>query len=78
MEWIYNDDGTVADRSAIEYLLGGGFLYTCEAGIYCTLDSEVVSAALVHRLIDSGHVSQGEEPIQLTDKGRRELRVPPL
>jgi hypothetical protein len=75
VKWTYNPDGTVTDRSAVEYLLGGGFLYE-RAGIYTTADGEVVSARLIGALTDAGHVARGEVPIQLTDKGRRELRVP--
>jgi hypothetical protein len=76
MDWTYDPDGRVTDRSAIEYLLAGGTLYECEPGCFCPVDRQEVSAALVARLTESGHLSRGDRPIQLTDPGRRELRVP--
>jgi predicted methyltransferase len=73
--WTHNPDGTLTDKSAIEYLIGGGFLYHRQ-DIYWTADAEVVSAKLVERLTDAGLIARDESPIQLTEKGRRELRVP--
>jgi hypothetical protein len=73
VHWTYNDDGCVTDDAAIMYLRTGGLLHERE-GIYTTQDGEVVSAKLVKALVTLGYITADEYPLQMNERGRREVK----
>lgn len=67
------DVDVVCDEDALAYLIDGNNLVRRPCGHYIRAGGRV-SLKFIRGLIDAGHVNDDAFPVQLNDKGRRELR----
>jgi hypothetical protein len=63
----------VGDDDALAYLVDGNYLMRRAGGHYIGAGGRV-SPKFIRGLIDAGHVNDDAFPVQLNEKGRRELR----
>ena len=67
------DVDVVGDADALAYLVDGNDLVRRPGGHYMRAGGRV-SPTFIRGLVDAGHVNDDTLPVQLNDKGRRELR----